>query len=192
LRGVAASVAVAGLFGVVPPASSAAQGVCEPAAAQVFSWAGDTNWYAPVPGFTWDGFSSDGWRLSGGAEVVTTTLADGTQGPAVDLPSGATAVSPLMCVRNGNDYRTARGEVRDLSGTAGVDLIVSHIRLGSWNQMETSGTLTGEGADWTLPQAIHIDHRRGGGPELVVFRLIGAGTGADTQVSNLFVDPRMH
>jgi hypothetical protein len=34
-------------------------------------------------------FTGTGWTLSGGAKVVSATLADGTTGTVLDLPSGA-------------------------------------------------------------------------------------------------------
>ena len=65
---------------------------------QPFSTVKDANWYTLAPGENVDSFDGTGWTLSGGAKLVTTTLADGTTGTVPDLPTGATAVSPPMCV----------------------------------------------------------------------------------------------
>ena len=87
-----------------------------PTLTQPFAPLTDTNYYAPLPGESWDGFSATGWSLSGGAKVVSTKLADGTTGTALDLPASANAVSPSMCITS--DYPSARGQIRSVSGSA--------------------------------------------------------------------------
>src|SRR4051794_13816964 len=63
-----------------------------PVLTQAYAWALDENWYAAIPGVGWDTFSSAGWTLSKGAKVIPTTLADGSTGAVLDLPSGSSAV----------------------------------------------------------------------------------------------------
>ena len=65
---------------------------------QPFSSVKDSNWYTLAPGQSVNSFDATGWTLSGGAKLVTTTLADGSTGTVLDLPAGATAVTPPMCV----------------------------------------------------------------------------------------------
>src|SRR5437763_12095180 len=72
---------------------------------QPFTSLKDNNWYEPAPGFDRDGFSGSGWTLEGGAHVVATD-----DGPVLDLPSGARATSPTLCVQS--NYPTARAVVR--------------------------------------------------------------------------------
>src|ERR1035438_2145816 len=86
-----------------------------PVFAQPFlSWQ-DTNSYTLVSGQQADNFSGAGWVLSGGAKIVTATLADGTTGSVLDMPAGAQAVSPTICVES--DYPDARMMVSNLSGS---------------------------------------------------------------------------
>src|SRR5947209_15603384 len=70
----------------------------DPMLSQPFASAHDNRLYTLVPGESSGSFDGTGWQLSGGAQIVTTTLADGLTGTVLDLPSGATAVSPTMCV----------------------------------------------------------------------------------------------
>src|SRR5438874_1204907 len=70
----------------------------EPTLTQPFQDAGDNNYYVLAPGQTPGNFEGTGWTLSGGASIKTTTLADGSTGYVLDLPSGSKAVSPSFCV----------------------------------------------------------------------------------------------
>src|SRR5437764_1315739 len=114
--------AAMGAFLVVGPAvASAATTTCSaPALSQVYSWAQDTYWYAAVPGEKWDSMTTTGWTLSGGAKLVTTTLADGAKGNVLYLPSGSKAISPAVCVTN--SYPAPRTEIKDVTGSAGVSI----------------------------------------------------------------------
>src|SRR5438105_4398981 len=59
-----------------------------PALSQPFLYAGDSNYYALVPGQSPGQFEGKGWVLSGGAKVVKSRT-----GGVLDLPSGSKAVS---------------------------------------------------------------------------------------------------
>src|SRR6202007_2713862 len=85
---------------------------------QPFTSFKDNNWYTLVPGQSAEGFNGEGWELSGGASVQTTTLPDGSTGTVLDLPSGSKAVSPRTCVTSW--YPTARAYVRNVVGGEGV------------------------------------------------------------------------
>ena len=104
-------------------ASSALAACTAPTVTQPFSSLSDANYYAPLPGESWDSFVATSWTLSGGAKLVSTKLADGATGTALDLPASAKAVSPSMCLTN--DYPSARGEIRSVSGSAGVTVTVT-------------------------------------------------------------------
>jgi hypothetical protein len=172
------------------PTSALAAGCNAPALGQVFSWANDTNWYAALPGETWDNFAATGWTVSGGAKIVSTTLADGKKGSVVDLVSGAKAVSPAMCVTN--DYPSARGEIRNLHGSAGVSVSISYMGSSAWGPSQPTGTVTGINTGWTLPKAISIKQSAITGWQLAQFTFVAAGSSAEYQLSNFYVDPRLH
>ena len=70
----------------------------DPALSQPFLPWGDSNWYALAPGEAPDDFAGTGWTLTGGAQIVTTALQDGRTGSVLNLPVGAKAVSPTICL----------------------------------------------------------------------------------------------
>ena len=82
------------------------------------------NYYSQVPGQTDANFVGTGWALSGGARIVSTVRADGRTGTVLELPSGAVAISPPICVTSG--YPTARTMVRNVVGSEGVFVSVSY------------------------------------------------------------------
>src|SRR5690348_13236569 len=81
----------------IPAQASVNTSQCsEPALSQPFLYVGDSNWYTPLPGESYDKFAGTGWELSGGAKITTTTLSDGATGSVLDLPSGSKAVAPTI------------------------------------------------------------------------------------------------
>ncbi|MDQ6816833.1 MAG: hypothetical protein M3018_05420, partial [Actinomycetota bacterium] len=86
-------------------------GCSAPQLSQPFLSASDLNWYTLLPGESPDAFVGSGWTLTGGANIVTTQLADGHIGSVLDLPSGSMAISPVVCVQS--DYTSARTLMRN-------------------------------------------------------------------------------
>jgi hypothetical protein len=154
---------------------------------QPFSAVKDSNWYTLAPGQSVDSFSADGWTLSGGAKLVSTTLADGSTGTVLDLPAGATAVSPPMCVSAA--YPAARTVVRDLSGPPSVSLYVSYTNTPSWDKPAAVGRIAG-GTQWSNSQPLQLHPGNLYGWQQEVFTLSNAGHNTDAQVYNFYVDPR--
>jgi hypothetical protein len=154
---------------------------------QPYLSAGDANWYTLAPGQSADNFDAGGWTLSGGAQLVTTTLADGTTGQVLDLPSGAQAVSPTFCVES--DYRFARATVQDVAGTDGINFSVAYKR-GQDNPRQT-GQLNGGQRAWGLSDPVGLQPDARDGKQHVTITLTGGGTSSDTQVYGLWIDPRM-
>jgi hypothetical protein len=154
---------------------------------QPYLAAGDANWYTLAPGQSADNFDANGWTLSGGARLVTTTLADGTTGQVLDLPTGAQAVSPRFCVRS--DFQFARATVQDVAGSDGINFSVAY--NGGHSDPGQTGVLNGGQGAWGLsdPVALQPDSRNG--QQHVTLTLTGAGTNSDTQVYGLWIDPRM-
>src|SRR6185312_16647272 len=105
---------------VAPSATLAAVNTSQcvtPEYSQPFAYVGDDNWYTLPAGESYDNFAGAGWQLSGGARIVSETLADGARGDVLDLPSGSRAVSPVICVTSA--YPTARAIVRNVKGLEG-------------------------------------------------------------------------
>jgi hypothetical protein len=154
---------------------------------QPFASAKDWNWYTLAPGQSVNSFNGAGWTLTGGAKIVTTTLADGTTGQVLDLPAGSTGVSPPMCVSDA--YPTAKAVVRDLVGAPSVHLFVSYTNAPSWEQPAASGTLVGT-AQWGNSQALQLHPGNLYGWQEERFTLTGGSYGSNAQVYNFWVDPR--
>jgi hypothetical protein len=120
---------------------------------QPFSFSHDSNWYTLAPGQSVDSFDANGWTLSDGAKLVTTTLADGSVGTALDLPAGATAVSPPMCVSAA--YPSARAQVRDLVGGPSIHVFVQYTNTPSWDKPASAGVFAGK-AQWVNSQPLNL------------------------------------
>ncbi len=194
-----ASPALAGKPAAAAPASTAPvdTSMCTaPALSQPFlSWA-DTNWYALVPGESADNFNGAGWVLSGGANYVTTTLADGSTGLVLDLPAGSSAVSPTLCLTS--EYPEARMMVDNLSGSNGgsVGFSVSYAGTSSANTPQQTGSFKTTGASgvsggWALTDPVALAPSSAPGWQPMQITLTPQGPKKDDfQIYNLYVDPR--
>ena len=179
----------AALPGVAAAATTTTTSCNAPALAQVYSWAQDTNWYAGVPGSTWDSMSGGGWTFSGGAKIMADTLADGTKGNVLYLPSGSKAVTPQLCISN--SYPFGRSEMRNLAGTQGVSISVSYYGT-KWGPNQPSGSMTGVSTVWSLPSPFTIPQSSVTGWQYAKFTLTALGSNSKYEISNLYIDPRMH
>jgi hypothetical protein len=171
------------------PAEAAERAACaEPLLSQPFAWAGDENWYEPLPGESYDSFTGSGWTLSGGASVTTAGLADGTTSSILNLPSGSEALTPAVCVRTG--YETARTMIRDASGSEGVQVYVSYEGRAS-SSVQFAGHIKGHQTSWVLSEPMDLNPSTEPGWQLVRFTLIANGHNGDFQLYNFDVDPRI-
>jgi hypothetical protein len=188
----AASLAV--LFAAVAGGSAQAAPVVTPEAcsqpdynfSQPFSTFHDSNWYTLAPGQSVNSFDGTGWTLSGGAKLVTTTLADGSTGTVLDMPAGAMAVSPPMCVSAA--YPSARAQVRDLVGAPSIRLFVQYTNTKSWQKPIAAGTFAGK-PQWANSQPLDLHPGNLYGWQQETFTLYGGDKGTDAQVYNFYVDP---
>ena len=153
-----------------------------PVSQPFLSW-NDTNWYSQVPGQTDANFVGTGWALSGGARIVSTVRADGRTGTVLELPSGAVAISPTICVTS--DYPTARTMVRTVLGSQGLSMSVSYDRV----NYQSAGNLGSQGTSWLLSKAFNIKSSPISGSQLVQFKF--EANKSTTQIYNFWVDPRM-
>jgi hypothetical protein len=153
---------------------------------QPFSPFHDANWYTLAPGQSVNSFDGAGWTLTGGAKLVTTTLADGSTGTVLDMPAGATAVSPPMCVSAA--YPSARAQVRDLVGAPSIHLSVQYTNTKSWQNPINAGVFAGKN-DWVNSQPLNLHPGNLYGWQQETFTLTGGDKGTDAQVYNFYVDP---
>lgn len=148
----------------------------------------DNNWYELAPGFDQVGFAGDGWTLEGGASVVTAEV-DGEEQQVLDLPSGARATSPVLCVQS--NYPTARGVMRSVLGGGGVGVFVGYDGQPSWIKPQSAGAFKSKGSEWGLSPAMNIKPYGGYvGWQPMHIVLEGQGKGLDYEVSQLWIDPR--
>jgi hypothetical protein len=159
----------------------------DPLLSQPFVSAHDSNYYTLMPGESHDSFNGTGWQLSGGARIITTTLADGSTGSVLDLPSGAKAVSPTMCVTS--DYPTARGIVKDVVGAQGVSFYVSYEGTKTWAQPKNTGQVHGEQTAWTVSDNVNVQPGKASGWQPVRFTFVAGGKTSDFQLYDVYVDP---
>jgi hypothetical protein len=149
----------------------------------------DSNWYTLVPGQTADSFNGTGWTLSGGAHIASSSLSDGAQGNALDLPSGSSAVSPPVCVSS--DYPTARTMVRDVAGSEGVHVSVSYAGTKTADTPQNVGQVHGTQSAWTASNQFNVHPGNLPGWQLVQFTLTPGGRSSEFQIYNFWIDPRM-
>jgi len=155
-----------------------------PTLTQPFLSIGDSNLYALAPGESPDNLTGAGWTLSGGAKIVQTTLADGRTGSVLDLPSGATAISPQMCVTNA--YPTARTLVRDVVGSEGVQMGVSYAGAAE----QTVGQVHGQQTAWTTSNPFNVHPSNQAGWQLAQFIFVAGGKTSNFEIYDFYVDPR--
>lgn len=189
------SLALGGLlaaFAAVPAQAATAPvdtSICSnPLLTQPFLSDHDSSWYTLLPGETPDNFSGVGWTLTGGAKIVTTTLADGSTASVLDLPSGSKAVSPTICVTS--DYPTARAMVRDVVGSEGVFFYVSYEGTNTWGVPRNTGQVHGAHTAWTPVTPVNMQPYNTPGWQPMQITLIPGGKSSDFQVYDLYVDPR--
>lgn len=171
------------------PAAAIETSQCaEQAFSQPFLSAKDSNYYTLVAGQNPDEFTGEGWELSGGAQIVTDTLADGSTGQVLDLPSGSQAVSPIICVTSA--YPTARGIVRNVKGGEGVFFYVEYEGTNTWEHAKNTGQIHGKGTAFTLATPVNMQPFKLVGWQPMRITLVPGGKSSDFEVYDLYVDPR--
>ena len=120
------------------------------------------------------------------AAIQKTTLANGSSGAVLDLPSGAQAVSPTICMTN--EYPFARFMESQVKGSAGVEFSVAYWKGSSWSS-RYGAQVRGAGSNWTLSDQVAMQPSSNGGWQLAQIILTGGGKSNDFQVYNLYVDP---
>ena len=150
---------------------------------QPFLGGGDALWYAMAPGEATDTFDGSDWTLSGGAKIASAPLADGAYGTVLDLPAGAQAVSPPMCVST--DYQAARAQLRSLTGGSGGVTLASAIHgTTSWNNPKVTSLGTNN-TGWTLSGLANVQPADASGWQLVQFTLTNTSSANEVQLYNL-------
>jgi hypothetical protein len=194
-KGCGTALAVFALAVLAPAAASASTPVsCPdyPLSLPFLAW-GDLNQYTLLAGQTVDNFDGTGWKLTGGAKLVTTTLADGSTGQVLDLPNGAQALSPAMCV-DASSFPQARTMAANVQGTQGVQVYIQYSN-GTWGNPLAAGIVKNTYPGFNASKPIMLHSSTLVGVHLARFTLVGAsnasGGKGEYQVYNFYVDPRM-
>ncbi|HTZ87521.1 MAG TPA: hypothetical protein VMB05_12710 [Solirubrobacteraceae bacterium] len=167
--------------------------------AQPFESQNDENYYTLVEGSEFNG-PEEGWDLKYGAEVVQATRPDGSEGGVLDLPTGAIAVSPPVCVTL--QYPKARAYVENAEGQGGgvtVGVFYAGAKpVGGLPLSVPLGLPVGQlsakkNAGWELSNPFNVKPQLGGSEEgtrevRFIFANLSRG---EYHVSGLYVDPRM-
>jgi hypothetical protein len=165
----------------------------DPTLFQPFASWKDNRHYVLAPGGDFSNANGGGWRLGGGATIINDTNPDGTVDGVLDLPTGAVAVSPTMCVNL--DYPTARAWVRNAFGDGDVAVSVMYDAGKTAQLPQTVGHMHGpKQASWQLSADVKIQPQLAGKTEgwrRVAFVLTGGGKASDFRVDDFYVDPRM-
>lgn len=171
-------------LGAAAPAIASANPCPSYQLSQPFLAWGDTNQYTLLPGQSVDNVSGDGWQLSGGATLKTTSLQDGQAGRVLDMPAGSVAVTSPMCV-NASQYPMARAMVSDLTGTDGVAVYVSY---DGGPAAFSDGNIKNNQPGWapSKPIMLHAGPLRGEH----TLRITLVAYGGEYQLYDFYLDPR--
>ena len=120
---------------------------------QPFAALNDFSYYTLVEGSEFNG-PEEGWALSGGAQIVPATRPDGSSGQVLDLPSGAEAVSPPVCVTL--LYTRARIWAETIQGGGAVAVSVSYAGTDSEQAPRGVGRLQGQLGSWALSRRFSV------------------------------------
>ena len=185
-----ASLALLGLNAAPALAGSPTEACPGQSFSQPFAALGDNNSYTLVPGSEFNN-PPEGWELRNGAQVVSTTLPNGSAGAALDLPSGASAVSPPVCVTL--KYPSARVYVQTLEGKAAVSVAVSYAETKSETRPRQVGEAKATQGGWEVSEAFSVLPQLGGRIEEAreVRFVFTAGGSSNTLLYGLYVDPWM-
>ena len=160
---------------------------------QPFSSWKDSRNYVLAPGGDFTDPAGGGWQLERRRRGSSTTRnPDGTVDGVLDLPSGAVAVSPTMCVDL--DYPTARAWVRGVAGDGDVDVSVVYDAGKSAQVPKKVGRMHGQEARVGPVRDVKIQPQLAGkqsGWRLVAFVLSAGGKDGEFRVDDFYVDPRM-
>lgn len=185
-RGLVVLIAATALLATCSARAAADTSSCSaPRLTQPFTAWGDSRSYELAPGQQPGTFGGAGWRLSGGARIITDSAYAG--GPVLDLPSTAKAVSPTFCVSS--NYPIARAMIRDVVGSEGVFFYVSYQGTNTWSTPKNTGQMHGNQTSWSLSGDLNMQPSNAARWQLVRLTMVAGGTTSDFRVYNLYVDP---
>lgn len=175
-----------------PPKVNAELAVCPGQTfSQPFLEFGDENFYTEVEDSDFDA-GSGGWALRNGAKLVDETDPDGSAGKSLELPGGAYAISPPVCVTL--QYPTARAWTRTVAGGGGVTVSVFYAKAKYGLAAADDVGYLGSDGGWNLSDPFEVRPELAGddeGAREVRFVFSNRTWSSVFDLSGLYVDPRM-
>ena len=89
-----------------------------------------------------------------------------------------------------SEYPTARTMVRNVAGSAGVNVSVSYLVGTTPGSLQSAGNVSAGGAAWSLSRVMQTHPGNLLGWQQAQFTLTGVA--GEYQLYNFYVDPRMH
>jgi hypothetical protein len=184
---------------IVPSWTAASAESCtDPDVAPVLTAFKDNGLYAPAPGGAFESGAA-GWQLAGGATVAPATgglSILGTSAGALNLPVGASAISPTFCVDERFPFFrfTYAQQSADVDASLRVEVLYPGLVKDNVRRARDLSARRGRG--WQLTDRINLDPmhglKRGAGWRLVALRLSvrDGKPGAPVSFDDVIVDPR--
>ena len=177
--------------------AASAESCTDPDTAPLLSSFDDDELYAPAPGGGFDD-GAGGWQLENGASVGA---ADGglnvlgMSTGALDLPVGASAVSPTFCVDERYPHFRFTYAQQSLDEDADVRVEVIYPGLVKDNVRKAKDLKAKHGRGWQLSDKIKLNPTHGlkrGGWRLVAIRISvkDGKPGAQVSVDDVLIDPK--
>jgi hypothetical protein len=194
--GISAGLGLAALLCVAPGQAAAASNrgcTTSTLLSQPFSQWGDSNQYELAPGGSFEDTSSP-WTLSGGAAALAGSEPFGATGSvgasSLDLPAGGSAQSPFTCVdQSSPTFRLFA------TGAPSSDVLVQAVyQMPAGGQLAIPvGNLTPD-SNWAPTSKMRTGavllSALGGGSAQMALRFTALS--GDSQIDDVFIDPRMH
>jgi hypothetical protein len=150
----------------------------------------DNNYYTLVEGSEF-AEGSESWQLSGGAHVVSEGPV-GSSGHSLELPPGAEAVSPPVCVTL--QYPTARVWVQNVNGGGGLAVSLAYAGTKTEEKPQNVGQVHSDHNEWQLANPINMQPQIAGpneGVRQVRIHFTAPNGNNEYRIYGLYVDPRM-
>jgi hypothetical protein len=179
--------------------TDASRSTCEdPAWTHPYTDIGDFGTYVLAPHGSFTDGVAPGWQLRGGASFVD----DPARGTSLNLPAGASVISPGMCVDL--NYPHARLAHKVVGAGASnlelrVEVVYPQLASPGWTAVRQFGGSQGDAvaSGWRISPEVDLKPQLGGdawGARYVALRITAirkSSTSASFLVDDVYVDPRM-